>query len=307
MFCARHKLFTDIPEFYGEMIEAALRYQTQGDDWLKRVAIGGGAMFLAFLVFVPIFTVYGYALEVIRRVLRGDTDTPPEWRDFDIVALSVNGAKGFAILFVYGLVIGAVTLLPAGVLVLLGVVLENSVISLLGTLISSVLYLIGTIAIAVVTPIMICNFLVEDDLSAGFDVGVLRTFVTNRSMLRAVALAIVVNFAVGIVSGVLGLTIIGAPVGFVVSFVGLSAVAYIWANGFADAYQQIHGELPAVPDGPTEEGVDADATTADAGTASEDADTTASTTDDSVDSGTGASDVDDDYSGPDPTDGNRWD
>jgi len=52
MFCARHKLFTDIPEFYGEMIEAALRYQTQGDDWLKRVAIGGGAMLLAFFVFI---------------------------------------------------------------------------------------------------------------------------------------------------------------------------------------------------------------------------------------------------------------
>ncbi|MBX0287542.1 DUF4013 domain-containing protein [Halomicroarcula sp. F28] len=286
------------------MIEAALRYQTQGEDWLKRVAIGGGAMLLAFFVFIPIFTVYGYVLEVMRQVLRGDTDTPPEWGDYDIVQLSVNGAKGFAILFVYGLVIGAVTLLPTGVLLLLAAVLRSAILSAIGGVIGGVLYLVGAIAIAVVAPIMICNFLVKDDLSAGFDIDVLRTFVTNRTMLRAVGLAILVNFAVGIVSGVLGLTIIGAPVGFVVSFVGLSAVAYIWANGFADAYREIHGELPEIPDGPTKMGADADA----GATATEaDADTTPSTPDDTVDGGTEASDTDDDVSGPDPTDGNRWD
>ncbi len=291
------------------MIEAALRYQTEGDGWLKRVAIGGGAMLLAFFIFIPIFTVYGYVLEVMRQVLRGDTDTPPEWGDYDIVQLSVNGLKAFVILFVYGLVIGAVTLLPAGVLVLVGALLGSGSISALGGLIGGVLYLVGVIAIAVVAPIMICNFLVEDDLGAGFDIGVLRTFATNRAMLRAVVLAILVNFGLSIVSGVLGLTVIGAPVGFVVSFVGLSAVAYIWASGFADAYREIHGELPEIPDGPTKMDVDADArvTASEAEAASADADTTStqSTPDDTVDTET--SDPDDDYSGPDPTDGNRWD
>ena len=293
------------------MIEAALRYQTQGEDWVKRVAIGGGAMLLAFFIFLPIFTVYGYILEVMRRVLRGDTDRPPGWGEFDIVQLSINGAKAFAILFVYGLVIGFVTLLPAGVLVLLGALVGSGTIIGLGTLVGSGLYLAGIVVIAAVTPIMICNFIVEDDLSAGFDIDVLRTFVTNRVMLRAVGLAIVVNFAVGVVSGVLGVTIIGAPIGFAVTFVGLSAVAYIWATGFADAYREEIGELPEIPDGPTKMDVVRSPGTAAGSTASESAavadETTTAGTPEDIANSAGESGETDDASGPDPTDEERWD
>lgn len=292
------------------MIEAALRYQTQGEDWVKRVVIGGGAMLLAFLIFLPIFTVYGYILEVMRRVLQGDTDTPPGWGEFDIVQLSINGAKAFAILFVYGLVIGSATLLPAGVLVLLGALTGSGTITALGTLIGGALYLAGIVVIAVVTPVMICNFIIEDDLSAGFDIDVLRTFITNTVMLRAVGLAIVVNFAVGVVSSVLGVTIIGAPIGFVVTFVGLSAVGYIWATGFAGAYREEIGELPEIPDGPTKMDVVRSAGTAAGSTGSaaavDDATTTAGTPEE-IANGAGESDGTDDTSGPDPTDEERWD
>lgn len=293
------------------MIEAALRYQTQGEDWVKRVLIGGAAAFLAFLIFIPIFTVYGYMLEVIRRVLMGDTATPPEWDEYDIVELSINGAKGFAILFAYGLVVGFVTLLPAGVLFLLGAVLGSGIITALGTLIGGLLYLVGVVIIAGIAPIMVCNFVLTDDLSAGFDIDVLRTFITNRTMLRAIGLAIVVNFLVGIVSGVLLVTIVGPAI---VSFVGLSAVAYIWANGFADAYREINGELPEIPDGPVKTGAGrhtaagASATAAGEGASTGvDDTTTADTTSDDVGTTDSQSSDSDDTSGPDPTDSERWD
>ncbi|WP_434530402.1 hypothetical protein ACODNH_13125 [Haloarcula sp. NS06] len=52
------------------MIEDALRYQTQGDDWAKRIGLGGVVLFFGFLI-VPLFTFQGYMLEVMRRVLRG--------------------------------------------------------------------------------------------------------------------------------------------------------------------------------------------------------------------------------------------
>ena len=61
------------------MLEASLRYQMQGDEWLKRVLIGGGLTFVGLLfgIFIlPLalfFTVNGYMLEVMRRVLRGET------------------------------------------------------------------------------------------------------------------------------------------------------------------------------------------------------------------------------------------
>jgi len=172
-----------------------------------------------------------------------------------------------------------------------------------------VLYLIGIVIIAVVAPIMVCNFVLTDDMSAGFDMDVLRTFVTNRTMLRAVGLAIVVNFLISIVSGVLFFTIVGPAI---VSFVGLSAVAYIWASGFADAYREINGELPEIPDGPVKMGADASAGAAagasaagsESAAAGDDTATAGETTDDVA---TDGNESDDDTSGPDPTDGNRWD
>lgn len=287
------------------MIEQALRYQLQGDDWVKRVGIGGAVTFVAFFVFLPIFTVYGYMLEIMRRVLRGDVDDPPEWGDYDIVKLSIDGVKAFAILFAYGLVVGFITLVPAGVLFLLGAVLRSAAVSFLGALVGGLLYLVGVVVLAVVAPITICNFLVKDDLGAAFDVDVLRTFVTNWTMLRAVGLAIVVNILVSIVSGVLFFTIVGPAI---VSFVGLSAVAYIWASGFADAYREINGELPEIPAGPTKMGVDAGVDTGASETAvgstGVDDGTTATdvTAEDVAESGSDANDA----SGPDPRDDERW-
>lgn len=229
------------------MIEAAVRYQTSEEGWVKRVAIGSGITFLWFVVFLPVFPLFGYLLEIIRRVLRGETDAPPEWGEFDISRLTVDGTKAFGILFVYGVVVGVVTVLPPGVVLLLGVILENGTISAVGTLLGSALSLVGTGVVAVVAPIMLCNFVVHDDLKAGFDMGLLRTFVTNRTMLRAVGLAAALTFAVSVVSGVLVFTVVGSAV---VVFLGLSSVAYIWASGFANAYRELYGELPTIPDGP---------------------------------------------------------
>ncbi|MDS0283424.1 DUF4013 domain-containing protein [Haloarcula onubensis] len=293
------------------MIEAALRYQTEGEDWVKRVGIGSAATFLSFFIFLPIFPVYGYMLEVMRQVLRGDAQNPPEWSDYDIVQLSINGVKAFAILFAYGLVVGFITLVPAGVFFVLGAILRSAIVSFLGTLIGGALYLVGIVIIAVIAPIMICNFVLTDELSAGFDIDVLRAFVTNRTMLRAVGLAIVVNIAVSIVSSIVFFTIVGPAV---VAFFGLSAVAYIWANGFADAYREVYGELPEIPDGPVKMGVGqqsgtaagATATGAGTSTAADEGTTTGGTPDDiatNVSDPTGTDESD----GPDPTDEERWD
>jgi len=303
------------------MIEAAVRYQTAGDGWIKRVAIGGGLAFLAFFVFLPIFTVYGYVLEVIRNVLRGEDEVPPSWSEYDIVDLSINGAKAFVILFAYGIVVGLVSFVPLAVLSGVGLLLGSWTITVLGTLLGGAIYVVGALVLGVVTPIAVGNFVVEDDISAGFDVEVLRRFGTNSAMLKAAAFAILVNIGVSIVSFVLSVTVIGAPVGFVVSFIGLSAVAYIWAKGFADAYEQIYGELPSIPDGPTKAGAVGESadtsagegTAANGGTATndlwdDDATTTAGTPEETGRSGEDADtgDADSDSSTDADTE-NRWD
>ena len=228
------------------MIEP-LRYQTEGKDWIARIAIGGGVTFLWFVVFIPVFPLFGYLLAVMRRVMVGETDSPPDWGEYELARLTIDGAKAFGLLFVYGLVVGVVTLLPPGILLLLGAILESGAISALGSLLGSVLSLVGTVVFGVVAPIMLCNFVVHDDLNAGFDMALLRAFATHRAMLRALGLALAFAFAVSIVSGMLVFTIVGPAVAV---FVGLSSVAYIWADGFADAYRDLYGELPEIPDGP---------------------------------------------------------
>lgn len=246
------------------MIERALRYQTEGDDWLKRVAIGGGVVFLANLVFLPLFTVYGYMLEVMRRNLDGDTETPPEWEEFDIVDVSIDGAKAFAILFAYTTAVGLVILIPSGVLLLLSAVLRSGILGFLAIVVGGVLSLVGALLIAIIAPVAIGNFAITDDIMAGFDIGVLRRLGTNRKMLRAAVFAIGVSLLISVVSSVLFFTIVGPAL---VTFVGFSAITVIWASGFGDAYREIYGELPEIPDGPMKPSTThTGATTADADT-----------------------------------------
>src|SRR3990172_6802036 len=59
-------------------IGAALTFVTQDKDWIKKILIG------AVLVLTGIGTipVLGWALEITRRVIRGDAEPLPEWTDF---------------------------------------------------------------------------------------------------------------------------------------------------------------------------------------------------------------------------------
>ena len=232
------------------MIEDALRYQTQGDDWIKRVLLGGGVLFLSIFI-VPIFTFNGYMVEVMRRVLGGDTASPPEWGELDLVDTTIYGLKHAVVVLAYGLVVALVAGIPLIVLTGLGNALDVGLITGLGLLVGGLAYFVGSLALLAILPVATANFVMEDSIVAGFDLETLRAVVPNRTMLMAVLYAFVVNILVSIVTSILGATIIGyLAVPFVV-FIGQSAIFYVWARGFGDAYEELHGERPTVPDGPT--------------------------------------------------------
>lgn len=232
------------------MIEDALRYQTQGDDWLKRVAIGGGVLFLGVFL-IPLFTFQGYMLEVMRRVMRGETETPPAWGDLDLVGITVDGVRHTVVMLGYGLALLVVLAVP-GVVLFTGIVGESGVLAVLGVLIGGLVYLASVIAMAAVLPVATGNFVKADSIAAGFDVDVLRAVVTNRTMLMAVLMAFAVNIIVSAVSSVLGFTIVGYLLVPFVAFVGQSGIMYIWGEGFADAYEEEYGEPPLSPASPTD-------------------------------------------------------
>ncbi|KAA9398935.1 DUF4013 domain-containing protein [Haloarcula sp. CBA1130] len=224
------------------MIEDALRYQTQGDDWVKRVAIGGVVLFFGFFI-VPLFTFQGYMLEVMRRVLRGETDTPPVWNELDLVDITVDGVRQTVVVLGYALLLGLTLAIP-GLLIISGGLGGSEGLLLAGLLVAALLYFIGLLAMAVILPVATGNFVRADSIAAGFDRDVLSSVGTNRTMLMAVVLAFAVNIIVSVGATVLGFTIIGYLAVPFLAFVGQSAMMYIWGRGFADAYEEEYGEPP---------------------------------------------------------------
>lgn len=266
------------------MIEDALRYQTQGEDWLERMLIGGGVLFLGFFLFIPVFTFNGYMLEVMRRVMDGETETPPEWRDLDLVDTTVWGLKHVVIILGFSMVVFLAAFIPFVLFVGIGAAADEGSLSLLGILVGGVIYFGGSLVLAPIFPVATGNFVRTGSIGAGFDFDVLRTVVPNRTMLMAVLYAFVANILVSAVSSALGFTIVGYLAVPFVAFAGQSAVFYIWGGGFADAYEEEYGERPTVPEGPLKSGVTVGGTdTAGAGTDSESV--TGSGTDSRDDSG----------------------
>lgn len=268
------------------MIEEALRYQTKGENWVKRVGIGGGllgvATFFSFLVFpiAALFPVYGYLLEVIRAGLRGETETPPSWGDYDLTQLSINGLKVFGIVFVFGFAINIIAWVPSAVLSVIGGALNSGAIALLGTLVWGLLYLLGTLAVAVIAPVALSNFIVKGELGAAFDVDVLKNIVPEMAMLRAAGIGIVIYLIALVASSVISIFIITILLVPFILFVGISGMGLVWGQGFAEAYETVYGELPTIPDGPLDASAAATAGAAGSAAASETTSDTTSTTPD---------------------------
>ncbi len=295
------------------MIEDALRYQTQGDDWLERVLIGGGVLFLGFFLFIPVFTFNGYMLEVMRRVMDGETKTPPEWRDLDLVETTVWGFKQTLIVIVFSGIILLVAGVPLALMVGVGIAADIGALTLLGVLVGGVIYIAGSLTLAVVLPVATGNFVRTDSIGAAFDRDVLQTIATNRTMLMAVLYAFVTNILVSAVSSALGFTIVGYLAVPFVFFAGQSAFFYLWAGGFADAYEEEYGERPTVPEGPLKPEV----TVAEDGAAGEGGSAPAGAGDTGTGTGTGTStgtdtgnatdsEATESQSGPDLNDDRRW-
>lgn len=76
----------------------AFSFPFQDKEWIRKVLIG------AVLLFIPVIgwiAVFGWGLEVTRRVIRASEETLPDWTEF--ADLFVLGIKGFVIGLVYSI------------------------------------------------------------------------------------------------------------------------------------------------------------------------------------------------------------
>ncbi len=150
----------------------------QGPDWANRFIVGS-AWFLAGLVIpiVPMFFAWGYAVEVMRRVIRGEEPYLPPWQDWG--RLFLDGLRAFAIGLVYFLpgtlvYFGGFGLYFAGIFVLPNVgeregfivFLLLVTILFLAMFLGSLLLFLGLIPLPAAT----AHFIAEDRLGAAFQV-----------------------------------------------------------------------------------------------------------------------------------------
>jgi hypothetical protein len=83
----------------------AFSFPFQDEEWIKKVLI---AAVLLFIPFIGWLAVFGWGLEITRRVVRASEEPLPDWTEFgDFLML---GLKGFAISFVYSIPIMLFTL-----------------------------------------------------------------------------------------------------------------------------------------------------------------------------------------------------
>jgi len=216
------------------MIERALRYPTESDEWLKTVAIGGVLTLFGFLL-LPLFLVYGYAVRVIRTCT-ADNPEPPLFEDWG--AMLVDGLQVWVIGIVYlfvPLAVGAVTIggsiaaMATGTSAGVTTGLAGLGVGLLVTFVLSLLF--GYVAVAAIV-----NFARTEEFGAAFDFGVIRTVIFDRDYAVAWAVSVAVLVGAGAIVGALNsIPFLGAIVGAFVGFYALVVAAALWADGFERA------------------------------------------------------------------------
>ncbi|WP_247005676.1 DUF4013 domain-containing protein [Halorientalis litorea] len=220
------------------MIERALRYPTESDEWLQTVAIGGVLTLFGFLLF-PLFLVYGYAVRVVQE-RTADTPEPPVFENWG--ALLVDGLQVWVVSIVYllvPLVVGAVTIggsiaaMATGTNAGVATGLAGLGIGLLATTALSLLF--GYVAVAAIV-----NFARTEEFGAAFDFEVIRAVILDRDYAVAWLVSVAVLILAGAIAGVLNsIPFPGAIISAFVGFYALIVAASLWADGFERASSEM--------------------------------------------------------------------
>ncbi len=159
-------------------LKSLLRFPFQGPDWANRFIIGSAWFLAAWIVpIVPLFFAYGYALEVMRRVIREEEPGLPPWQDWG--RLFVDGLRAFAAGLVYllpgtlvyfgsmGLYFAAFFIFPAlDERQAFWFLLIAMAVLFIGIFLGSLLLFLGLVPL----PAAIAQFVAEDRLGAAFRV-----------------------------------------------------------------------------------------------------------------------------------------
>jgi hypothetical protein len=217
------------------MLNESINYLRSSEEWVKTVLIGGILSIFGFLI-VPAILVVGYLLRVLRGRMHGEEE-PPVFDDWG--EMLREGAYGFAIAVVYGIVPGIVGAVVVGLGV--GGAMaggDNGVTAFLGgvvALVGGLLLLVLSLVVAYVLPAALANYVEKERFGAAFSVADLRPVLFSGKYATAWGIGFGVILVAGFVSGLLNVVpFLGALVGAFLSFYAIVAAYYCVGTAWAE-------------------------------------------------------------------------
>lgn len=212
------------------MLGDAISFPLEGDGGIKRIAIGGGVLFLSFLI-VPIFWILGYAARCGLAGVRQDAEPPAITED--IGGQIVDGLKTFVVSLVYALV--PLILFFIAITVGLAGAVEGGNPGAGAGIIGLVLGLIsvlGFLAAGYIIPAGVLRMMEEDNIGAGFSIGAVTDAAFDSDYFVAWLIAIGVGIVVGIINQILAITVVGVVLLPFIAFYQQVVTFYLYGRGY---------------------------------------------------------------------------
>jgi hypothetical protein len=191
------------------MLGEALSYPRYGDDWLKRIGIGGLLIIFSWLI-IPGILLYGYFVRVLRSAAM-DEEMPPAFDDW--AGMLVDGLKLIVINIAYFIVPYAVFL--AAFFATSG----SGSGSVVGTIVVFVAGIASLVA-AYTLPVAMTNFALHDSMGAAFEFRTVFSAAFTGRYLVAVILTIVVGGILSFIATILSVILVGLFLLFYVQVFG---------------------------------------------------------------------------------------
>lgn len=214
------------------MFEEGIKFPLEGDDAVKRIAIGGLLGIFSVLV-VPAFALVGYYVEVARAGYERAPEPPAftDWGD-----LIVKGIIATVISIVYAIVPILLVTFTGGLSVF-GAAEGGTAGGILGG-VGALGLLVAVLALIVVyyaIPAALVNYAIEDSFGAAFDWATIKPVLFSGDYLVAWLVPFVLAFVLNVVAFILAITVVGLVLLPFIQFYVYVAVMYMFGRAFAVA------------------------------------------------------------------------
>ncbi|MCP4420739.1 MAG: DUF4013 domain-containing protein [Chloroflexi bacterium] len=232
-------------------VAKAFTYITEDDRWMGKLGIGALISFFSFLI-LPAFLLSGYLVGITRNVMNNEKLPLPEWEDMG--TLFKDGISISLALIVYTLpfwllacIAFATTIGFAG----LGEATQVSEDALAAGILATYglvgcLGLVFVLALFLISPAIVIQYVREDDLAACFRFGAV--FAIARDNIGDILIAGLASFAASfVISILLGALNIIPCLGWIASILLSFAIGPYLTAVIGHLYGQIAGKIGGIP------------------------------------------------------------